>query len=116
MGVDFVGHRRRSRVRSSPAFHFGTQRTDNRKRHAGTLSSAPQTGARGGRKPHRLQFRDAASAQISPPPFRSPRIAKCSSWRMANARPPTVRELIWRIEALGFDLLTLALRAMPVDT
>ncbi len=34
---------------------------------------------------------------------------------MARPRPRKVQDLIWRLEAAGFDLITLAIRALPVD-
>jgi len=34
---------------------------------------------------------------------------------MAKARSALAQDLTWRLEALGFDVLTLALRALPVD-
>ena len=34
---------------------------------------------------------------------------------MAKQSSPWVQDLIWRLEALGFDLLTLIIRALPVD-
>ena len=34
---------------------------------------------------------------------------------MAKARSTVVQDLIWRLEAAGFDLLTLLIRALPVD-
>ncbi len=34
---------------------------------------------------------------------------------MAKARTPLLQDLIWRLEAAGFDLLTVLLRALPVD-
>ncbi len=34
---------------------------------------------------------------------------------MPSPRRPLVRELIWRLEAIGFDLVTLIVRAAPID-
>ena len=34
---------------------------------------------------------------------------------MAKARTPMLQDLFWRLEAAGFDLLTVLLRALPVD-
>ncbi len=35
---------------------------------------------------------------------------------MAKSRSPLVQDLIWRLEAVGYDLLTTLIRAMPVDS
>jgi KDO2-lipid IV(A) lauroyltransferase len=34
---------------------------------------------------------------------------------MAKSRPPLIQELLWRLEALGFDLFTLVARAAPME-
>jgi len=35
---------------------------------------------------------------------------------MAKSRSPLIQKVIWRLEALGFDLFTLIARAAPIDT
>src|SRR5258708_18610211 len=34
---------------------------------------------------------------------------------MASPKPPLSRRLAWRLEAIGFDLFTLLIRALPID-
>ena len=34
---------------------------------------------------------------------------------MAQARTPFAQNLAWRLEALGFDLVTALARALPID-